>query len=98
MASDFVRWNERKVDSATGMDISFLDGPHRNNPRRLYSQTGADWQMRADFDRLRKDGWQTPQGEIRVDNLGALFLCPGENTRYAPASYRGNGKYNTTTR
>jgi hypothetical protein len=39
--SDFVRWNERKVDPATGMDIAFLDGPHRNNPRRLYSQTGA---------------------------------------------------------
>ena len=39
MASDFVRWNERKVDPATGMDIAFLDGPHRNNPRRL--RTGS---------------------------------------------------------
>jgi len=37
------------------MDISFLAKPHRNDPRRLYSQTGADWQQRVDFDRLRKD-------------------------------------------
>ena len=74
MASDFVRWNERKVDPATGMDIAFLDGPHRNNPRRMYSQTGADWQMRVDFDRLRKDRLKKLQAEMKVDNLGALDL------------------------
>ena len=64
MASDFVRWDERKVDPATGMDIAFLDGPHRNNPRRLYSQTGADWQMRVDFDRLRKERLKKLQAEM----------------------------------
>ena len=73
MASDFVRWNERKVDPATGMDISFLGKPHRNDPRRLYSQTGADWQQRVDFDRLRKDRLKKLQAEMKVDNLGALI-------------------------
>ena len=98
MASDFVRWNERKVDPATGMDISFLDGPHRNNPRRLYSQTGADWQMRVDFDRLRKDRLKKLQAEMKVDNLGALVLFAGANIRYATASYQGNWKYNINIR
>ena len=37
------------------MDISFIGKPHEWDPRRLYSQTGADWQYRVDFDRLRKD-------------------------------------------
>jgi Xaa-Pro aminopeptidase len=98
MASDFVRWNERKVDPATGMDISFLDGPHRNNPRRMYSQTGADWQMRVDFDRLRKDRLAKLQAEMKVDNLGALVLFAGANIRYATASYQGNWKYNINIR
>src|SRR5258705_454021 len=96
--ADFVRWNERKVDPATGMDISFLDGPHRNNPRRLYSQTGADWQMRVDMDRLRKDRLKKLQGEMKVDNLGALILFAGANIRYATASYQGNWKYNINIR
>ena len=39
----------------SGMDISFIGKPHEWDPRRLYSQTGADWQYRVDFDRLRKD-------------------------------------------
>src|ERR1044072_38671 len=98
MASDFVRWDERKVDPATGMDIAFLDGPHRNNPRRLYSQTGADWQMRVDFDRLRKDRLKKLQAEMKVDNLGALVLFAGANIRYATASYQGNWKYNINIR
>ena len=37
------------------MDTSFIGKPHETDPRRLYSQTGADWQRRVDFDRLRKD-------------------------------------------
>ena len=98
MASDFVRWDERKVDPATGMDIAFLDGPHRNNPRRLYSQTGADWQMRVDFDRLRKERLKKLQAEMKVDNLGALILFAGANIRYATASYQGNWKYNINIR
>jgi Xaa-Pro aminopeptidase len=80
------------------MDIAFLDGPHRNNPRRLYSQTGADWQMRVDFDRLRKERLKKLQAEMKVDNLGALILFAGANIRYATASYQGNWKYNINIR
>ena len=37
------------------VDTSFIGRPHEWDPRRLYSQTGADWQYRVDFDRLRMD-------------------------------------------
>ena len=37
------------------LDTSFIGQPHEWDPRRLYSQTGADWQYRVDFDRLRKE-------------------------------------------
>ena len=35
------------------IDTSWLGKPHHTEPHRLYSQTGADWQYRVDFDRLR---------------------------------------------
>jgi hypothetical protein len=31
------------------MDLGFIGKPHEWDPRRLYSQTGADWQYRVDF-------------------------------------------------
>jgi hypothetical protein len=37
------------------LDTYFIEKPHHTSPRRLYSQTGADWQYRVDFDRLRSD-------------------------------------------
>jgi Xaa-Pro aminopeptidase len=40
------------------LDTSFIGKPHESDPRRVYSQTGADWQHRVDFDRLRKDRLQ----------------------------------------
>ena len=44
------------------MDISFIGKPHEWDPRRVYSQTGADWQYRVDFERLRKDRLQRVRG------------------------------------
>ena len=35
------------------MDTRFIGQPHHWDPRRLYSQTGADWQMRVDFERRK---------------------------------------------
>src|SRR5438874_5969332 len=96
--ADFVRWNERKVDPASGMDISFLGKPHRNDPRRLYSQTGADWQHRVDFDRLRRERLDRLRAQMKADDLGALVLFAGANIRYATASYQGNWKYNINIR
>ena len=40
------------------LDTSFIGKPHEWDPRRLYSQTGADWQYRVDFERLRRERLQ----------------------------------------
>ena len=37
------------------LDTRFIGQPHEWDPRRLYSQTAADWQYRVDFDRLRRE-------------------------------------------
>jgi len=96
--ADFVRWNESQIDPVSGMDIKFLGKPHQWDPRRLYSQTGADWQHRVDFDRLRKERLQKLQAEMKVEQIGALVLFAGANIRYATASYQGNWKYNINIR
>jgi Xaa-Pro aminopeptidase len=80
------------------MDLSFIKKPHEWDPRRLYSQTGADWQYRVDFDRLRKDRLQKLREQMTAHNLGALVLFAGANIRYATASYQGNWKYNINIR
>ena len=80
------------------MDLSWLGRPHENDPGRLYSQTGADWQYRVDFDRLRKERLVKLQAEMKVEDLGALVLFAGANIRYATASYQGNWKYNINIR
>ena len=80
------------------MDISFLGKPHEYDPRRLYSQTGADWQYRVDFDRLRKERLEKLRAEMKKADLGALVLFAGANIRYATASYQGNWKYNINIR
>ena len=45
----------KPVDPTKGyeLDTSFIQEQHHTNPRRLYSQTGADWQYRVDHERLR---------------------------------------------
>src|SRR5205807_1680153 len=82
------------VDKVSGMDISFIGQPHEWDPRRLYSQTGADWQHRVDFDRLRGERLDRLRAQMKADDLGALVLFAGANIRYATASYQGNWKYN----
>ena len=80
------------------LDTSFIGQPHEWDPRRLYSQTGADWQYRVDFDRLRKERLVKLQAEMKAQDLGALVLLAGANIRYATASYQGNWKYNINIR
>ena len=80
------------------MDTSFILKPHEWDPRRVYSQTGADWQHRVDFDRLRKDRLQRLRDQMTAHDLGALVLFAGANIRYATASYQGNWKYNINIR
>ncbi|MGH9358466.1 MAG: M24 family metallopeptidase [Terriglobia bacterium] len=80
------------------MDTTFIGKPHHCDPRRVYSQTGADWQYRVDFDRLRKDRLQRLREQMTAHDLGALVLFAGANIRYATASYQGNWKYNINIR
>ncbi len=80
------------------MDISFIGKEHAHDPRRVYSQTGADWQDRVDFDRLRKERLHRLREQMKAHNLGALVLFAGANIRYATGSYQGNWKYNINIR
>jgi Xaa-Pro aminopeptidase len=80
------------------LDTSFIGKPHEWDPRRVYSQTGADWQYRVDFDRLRKERLQRARDAMRAADLGAMVLYAGANVRYVTGSYQGNWKYNIDIR
>ena len=67
-------------------------------PRRLYSQSGVDWQYRVDFERLRNDRLQRTREQMAAMDLGALVLYAGANIRYVTGSYQGNWKYNINIR
>ena len=80
------------------LDTGFIGKPHEWDPRRLYSQTGADWQYRVDFERLRKDRLAKIQEQMTKRDIGALVLFAGANVRYVTGSYQGNWKYNINIR
>ena len=80
------------------LDTGFIGKPHEWDPRRLYSQTGADWQYRIDFERLRKDRLAKMQEQMTKRDIGALVLFAGANVRYVTGSYQGNWKYNINIR
>ena len=80
------------------LDTYFIEKPHENSPRRLYSQTGVDWQYRVDFERLRQERLQRTRDQLEAFDLGALVLYAGANIRYVTGSYQGNWKYNINIR
>ena len=80
------------------IDTSWLGKPHEWEPQRLYSQTGADWQYRVDFDRLRKERLDRAREAMNAQDMGALVLFAGANIRYVTGSYQGNWKYNINIR
>jgi len=80
------------------LDTYFIDKPHEASPRRLYSQSGADWQYRVDFERLRRERLQRTRDQMEAFDLGALVLYAGANIRYVTGSYQGNWKYNINIR
>lgn len=82
----------------TTLDTEFIGTQHEWDPRRLYSQTGADWQYRVDFERLRRDRLQRARAQMEAFDLGALVLFAGANIRYITGSYQGNWKYNINIR
>jgi Xaa-Pro aminopeptidase len=80
------------------LDTSFLGKPHEWSPRRVYSQTGADWQYRVDYHRLVKERLQRARDAMEAADLGALVLFAGANIRYVTGAYQGNWKYNIDIR
>ena len=80
------------------LDTYFIGKPHEWDPKRLYSQTGADWQYRVDYERMRKDRLARLREQMSKNDLGALVLFAGANIRYATGSYQGNWKYNINIR
>jgi len=87
-------------DDYKGFDVesNFIQEQHHTNPRRLYSRTGADWQMRVDYHRLRNERLARAREQMEIDDLGALVLFAGANIRYLTGSYQGNWKYNINIR
>ena len=90
----------KPVDPTKGyeLDTSFIQEQHHTNLRRLYSQTGADWQYRVDHERLRRQRLERIRAEMEADDLGALVVFQGANVRYITGSYQGNWKYNINIR
>jgi Xaa-Pro aminopeptidase len=80
------------------LDTYFIQKPHEASPRRLYSQSGVDWQYRVDFDRLRNERLERARAQLEAFDLGALVLYAGANIRYVTGSYQGNWKYNINIR
>ena len=80
------------------LNTEFIQKPHHWELRGMYSQTGADWQYRVDFERLRKERLQKTREQMEIHDLGALVLFAGANIRYVTGSYQGNWKYNINIR
>jgi Xaa-Pro aminopeptidase len=82
--------------TATGkdLDLSFLQKPHEHDPRRAFSTTATDWQMRVDFDRMRRDRLTRTRLMMEKHDLGALVCFVGENVRYITSVFQGNWKNN----
>src|SRR2546428_11776741 len=80
------------------LDTSFIGRPHEWDPRRLYSQTGADWQYPVDFDRVRTERLARLRDPMKADEFGALGLFAGANIRDATAAYQGYWKHNINIR
>src|SRR3546814_2428944 len=62
------------------LDTSSIQEQHHTNPRRLYSTTSADWQMRVDHERLRAERLAKARAEMEADDLGALVPRSAEHT------------------
>ena len=80
------------------MDTTFIGEPHYVDPRRVYSQTGADWQQRVNFDVLRRERLARVHEQMATNDVGALVLFAGANIRYVTGAYQGNWKYNINIR
>ncbi len=78
----------------SGLDHSYIKKPHHWDPRRVYSQTGADWQARVNWDRMREERLARAKMMLEKHGLDAMVLYTGANVRYVTGVYQGNWKYN----
>ena len=76
------------------LDTSFLQRPHHTDARRVYSTTATDWQLRVDFERMRRERLARARAQLVEKDLGAVILFTGENIRYVTGSFQGNWKHN----
>lgn len=76
------------------LDTSFIQRDHHTDPRRVYSTTATDWQLRIDFDRMRQERLDRARQQLVEKGLGAAILFVGENIRYVTGTFQGNWKHN----
>ena len=77
----------------SGLDHSYIKYPHHWSPRRLYGMSGADWEVRIDYDRMRKERLARAREAMEKFDLGAMILYDGANVRYVTGVYQGMWKY-----
>ncbi|MBA7678194.1 hypothetical protein ES703_86466 [subsurface metagenome] len=77
----------------SGLDHSYIKHPHHYDPRRLFSMSGADWESRINFDRMRKERLARAREAMEKFDLGAMVVYQGANVRYITGVYQGMWKY-----
>ena len=75
---------------SSDLDHSYIQHPHHWSPRRLYSMTGADWEVRINFDRMRKERLARAKEAMAKFDLGAMVLYHGANVRYVTGRVSGD--------
>ena len=80
IAVDYHPVSEEEMDEIeirrSGLDHSYIESPHHYSPRRLYSITGADWESRINFDRMRRERLERAKEAMEKHDLGAMVLYP----------------------
>ncbi len=66
-----------------------LRGARMYDPKRIYGQTGVDWEMRIDFDGLRKKRLDRIRQTMKARGLGALLYFQHYGIRYVTGTYGG---------
>ena len=65
--------------SKQGMPMDFLQKEHYQSPRRVFRQTGSDWQRRVDFNQMRIDRLEPAKAIMEKHDMDAIIMYKGEN-------------------
>lgn len=77
----------------SGLDHSYIQHPHHYSPRCFFGMSGTDWEVRVNFDRMRKERLARAREAMAKHDLGAMILYNGANLRYVTGVYQGPWKY-----